>query len=93
MDAYLTPAILVGIAGLTLQGIKAGLDLYDRIKSRRDTRRQEIIDLFVTMMQLTESAGLTQGEAMQAKLALVKLLLADTLSPEIQEAFGLKHAH
>jgi hypothetical protein len=30
---------------------------------------------------------------MQAKLALVKLLLADTLSPEIQEAFGLKHAH
>lgn len=83
MEQYLAPAVMVALAGLILQGIKAALDLHDRAVSRTFAQRQGNIALFVALVQIVEESGLTPGEALAVKRWLVRSLLADTLSDEI----------
>jgi len=83
MEQYLAPAVMVALAGLILQGIKAALDLYDRTVSRTFAQRQGNIALFVALVEIVEESGLTPGEALAVKRWLVRSLLADTLSDEI----------
>ena len=83
MEKYLAPAVLVALAGLVAQGIKAALDLYDRAAARQAARRQGDIALCVALMQLTDATSHTSGEILAIKKALVSQLLSDTLSSDL----------
>lgn len=83
MEPWLAPAIIIALANLVFQGIKAALDLYDRALSRKLARRQCDIDLFVALLEIVEDLGLPPGEALAVKRRLIRSLLDDTLPAEI----------
>jgi hypothetical protein len=83
MIDILTPAIIVAIAGIIVQGIKALLDLLDQVKSRNTVTRQKNISLAVALMQLIDVTSHSMGEKLILKEKVVKYLLKDTLPEEI----------
>jgi hypothetical protein len=82
MEQWLAPAIMVALANLIFQGIKAAFDLYDRLLSRKLARRQCEIALFAALMESVEDLNLSPGEVMAVKRWLVRSLLADALPAE-----------
>jgi len=89
MEQWLAPAILVTLANLIFQAIKAGFDLYDRASSRKLARRQCDIDLFVALLEIVDDLDLPPGEALTIKRRLIRSLLADTLPTEIHTVLKL----
>lgn len=83
MEQWLAPAIMVALANLVLQVIKAAFDLYDRALSRKLARQQYDIALLVAAMEIVDGFGLAPGEALAVKRWLVRSLLADALPDEI----------
>lgn len=83
MEQWLAPAIMVALANLIFQGIKAAFELHDRLSSRKLARRQCDIALFAALMETAEDLDLTPGEAIAVKRWLVRSLLADALPAEI----------
>lgn len=90
MEAYLAPAVMVALAGLILQGVKAAIDLWQQAAAQKAVNRQRNIALYVAISQLIDASAATSGECLEAKRRLANLVLRDVLTHQILVLLNLQ---
>lgn len=89
-NAWFAPAIIVGMCGLALQGVKAAWDLYLGLAGHKRSRESARLQEIAALMGLIEGLPLDQMHRAYFKVEVIKIIErragASSLYPVIRQA-------
>ena len=82
-QAWFVPTVIIAVAGIALQGLKAGWDLVFSIRTQMNSGRALRLQELASLMNLVESLPLDAARKAASKVELIVLFQQGKPSPEM----------
>ena len=88
LERLITPAVVVALLSVIIQGIKAGVDLISQVRARRISVRQAQITYVTALFALVDGIPLENAQCAVLKMKLARQLLPGELPEMLREVIS-----
>lgn len=87
VDLSITPAIIIALISVIIQGIKILIDLIIQIINKKNTNKQNNLIYLTILNEFIDSSPLDDGEKISLKIDILKQYSRDEIPEKIHDLF------